>query len=351
MALLHMDGCDTYSALADAALRYPGSNTSGMGFSTTLGRFGGCCIAPGSQNTSAPSYLGGISVSPSGSTAIIAGGAVLPTTNISGPILCFYNSTAASSQTELYLDYSGGFFRLYRGYAVTLLATATIGHVNNVWHHIEVKAVVADSGGSCEVRVNGQTVINYSGDTRNTTTGTAGIDRVYFCSPGSSNSMVQGGWDDFYVMDTGGSAPLNDFIGDCRVVTLAPTSDAAVAFTRSAGASNYLTVDEGRQNGDTDYVESATVGHIDRYGYGDLAAAVSTVRAVQAITWARKTDAATRTMRNIIVSGGTTATGTSYPLLTGYAPYVTLLTTDPATASAWTPSAVNALTAGFEVVS
>jgi hypothetical protein len=351
MALLHMDGCDTYSVTADAAARYAGSNAAGMGFSTTGGRFGGGAIAPGVLTNAQPSYLGGVAVAHSGSAAIIAGGAVLPTTSFAGPVLCFYNSTAgAGTTTELYIDYSSGLFRLYRGYQATLLATATVSHVAQMWHHFEAKAVVADSGGSCEIRVNGQTIINYSGDTRQSTTGTAGIDRVYFCSPASS---VPGGgaWDDFYVMDTSGSA-LNDFIGDCRVNTLQPTSDVAVAFTRSTGASNYLTVDEGRQNGDTDYVETALgAGTIDRYGYSDLSAAVGTVRAVQAITWARKTDAATRTMRNIVVSGGTTSTGTSYPLLTSYAPYVTLLTTDPATAAAWTPSAVNAVTAGVEVVS
>lgn len=347
MALLHMDGCDTYSAVADAAARYAGSSTAGMGISTTAGRFGGGCISPGSQNNAQPSYLGGVTFAHSGTAAIIAGGAVFPQASLSGPLLCFYNSTAGSgTQTELYIDYFGGFFRLYRGYGSTLLATASVGHTLQMWHHVEVKAAVADAG-SCEIRVNGQTIINYSGDTRHSTSGTAGIDRVYFCSPGSA--PAQGAWDDFYVMDTSGST-MNDFIGDCRVHTLAPTSDAVAQFTRSTGASNYLCVDEGRQNSDTDYVESSTAGHIDKYGYGDLPAAVTTVYGAQAISWVKKTDASNRTFRTLLYSGAATATGTAIGLTTAYSPVVALTSLNPDGSVQWTPTSVNAALAGFEIV-
>jgi hypothetical protein len=212
---------------------------------------------------------------------------------------------------------------------------------------MEVKATIADSGGNVEVRINGQTFINYTGDTRNSTTGTAGIDRVTLA--GYASGTTGGMWDDFYVLDTTGSA-LNNFLGDCRVSTLAPTSDSAVQFTKSTGASNFSCVDEGRHNSDTDYVESSTAGHIDKYGYADLSANVTTVHAVQVMSYARKTDAATRTLRNKLYSSSATLDGSTTAVTYAYQPIATLATTDPNTSAAWTAAGVNAALAGVEIV-
>jgi hypothetical protein len=346
MALLWLDGCDTYTAIADAAARYAGSNTAGMGISTTSGRFGGGCIHPGALSSA--SYLGPVTVPHTGANPIFVGGAIYPPTGNNAAMLVLYNSTAASNNQELTLYYGSGFFHLYRGPLITLVATASAGTTSGIWHHLECRATCADSGGTFELRIDGVTLINYTGDTRYSTTGTAGFDRVYFCS---NNSALSGGaWDDLYVMDDTGSV-ANTWLGDCRVNTLAPTSDSAVQFTRSTGASNYLTLDEGRHNSDTDYVESATVGHIDKYGYADLAAAVATVYGLQVITWAKKTDATARTMRNKLYSGATTTDGSSYALLTTYAPFAQLTTLNPDGSVQWTPTTVNAALAGFEVVS
>ena len=347
MAVLWMDGCDSYNTVNDLALRYPGSTTGLIAVSTTGGRFGGGAIAM-INNTSnlSGSYGGPIVIPHSGSSAIIMGGAYLPSGS-SNPIMAFSNSLGGSGTIELTVYYDLGIIRLYRGTSTgTLLASSTASFAQGVYHHIEAKATIADSGGTCEVRVNGQTVINYSGDTRQSTTGTAGIDRVGFITQSGTSNY----WDDVYVLDTSGSV-ANNFLGDCRINTLAPTSDSSVQFTRSTGASNYLCVDEGRYNSDTDYVESATVGHIDKYGYADLAAGVTTVHGVQAICWARKTDAATRTMRQNIYLNASTSAQTAFTLSTSYAPYCHIATLNPDGSVQWTPTTVNAALAGIEVVS
>lgn len=347
MAIVHMDGFDTYTAIADVGLRYSGSSIASMGLSTTAGRFGGGCVALNSSASGTQALMGPITFSHSGASAMLAGGAFFGGSGGDTPIIVFYNSTATTS--ELTLAYVTGTFRLYRGTqsSGTLLASAAQGYPAGVYHSVEIKATVADAGGAVEVRINGVAAITYSGDTRASSTGTAGTDRIYFCTSGTSATL--GAWDDIYVMDTSGSV-CNDFIGDVRINTLAPTSDAAVQFTKSTGASNFSCVDEGRYNSDTDYVESATVGHIDRFGYTDLAAAVATVYGVQPITWCRKTDATVRTMRNKLVSGATTSNGSSFALTTSYLPMVTTYTLDPNTSAQWTVSNANAATAGFEVL-
>lgn len=337
MAVIWMDGFDTYTATTEVAARYAGT-TSSVTLSATGSRFAGPCYFPNTAGLT-------VNITHSGSAATIVGGTALPagTTN---PILQFFNTTASVVTPELTLINDTGTVKLYRGSSSgTLLATAAGNYTTGVWRHYEVKATVADAGGTVEVRIDGVVALTFTGDTRQSTTGTAGVDRIVFW--GSSSSL--GAWDDIYILDTSGSV-ANDFLGDVRVNTLAPTSDAAVQFTRSTGASNYLCVDETKMNSDTDYVESATVGHIDRYGYTDLAASVATVYAVQPTTWCRKTDATARTMRNKVVSGATTSNGSSFTLTTTYQAMATPLTLDPNTSAQWTVSNANAATAGFEVL-
>src|SRR5690349_11573736 len=342
-----MDGCDTYAATADILARYGGGGS--VGISTTAGRFGGGCVA---LNSSASlNGAGAVTIPHTGANAIITGCAFFQGTGGSTPIMTLYNSTASTVEITLWWDASTNQFRLQRGNqslpTSNVLASTTQSFQATLWHHIEMKSVIADSGGTCEVRANGATVINYSGDTRQSSTGTAGVDRIYFCT--YATLTTSGALDDMYIIDSTG--PINNFVGDCRINTLAPSSDSAVQFTRSTGASNYLCVDEGRQNSDTDYVESATVGNVDKYGYTDLAAGVTSVYGVQVLTWAKKTDAAIRTMRNKLYSGGTTSDGSTFTLTTGYAPYATIASVDPNTSAQWTVSNANAALAGFEVVS
>jgi hypothetical protein len=65
----------------------------------------------------------------------------------------------------------------------------------------------------------------------------------------------------------------------------------------------------------------------------------------------RKDDAAARQLRTKLKSGMTTANGTTQGMATSYLPYGDLYETDPDTTTAWTPSGVNAMHVGIEVVS
>lgn len=103
-------------------------------------------------------------------------------------------------------------------------------------------------------------------------------------------------------------------------------------------------------NSDTDYVESSTSGHVDKYGYADLAAGVTTVYGVQAISWVKKTDAGPRTFRSNLYSGASTANGTTGGLTITYSPVVALATLNPSGSIQWTPTTVNAALGGYEIV-
>lgn len=343
MAILWMDGFDTYLAKADVALRYPGSDTLNSALNATGSRFGTPCFYPQTAGLT-------VNFTHSASNPMVVGGTVLPFLNSAAPQLYLMNTTYSTANPELCLLFdTGGIVRLYRGSPSAggvLIASSTQTYSETLWQHIEVKAVIADSGGTCEVRIGGTTVINFTGDTKVSTTGTAGLDRVIF----GGSSSTRGAWDDIYILDNSGSV-ANNFLGDCRINTLAPTSDSSVQFTRSTGASNYLCVDEGKYNSDTDYVESSTVGHVDKYGFADLAAAVATVYGVQATCWVRKTDATVRTLRQNIYSNASTSAQTAFGVTVAYAPSGHVATLNPDGSVQWTPSTVNAALAGFEIVS
>jgi hypothetical protein len=64
-----------------------------------------------------------------------------------------------------------------------------------------------------------------------------------------------------------------------------------------------------------------------------------------------RTGGRARQARTKLKSGTTTADGTTQGIATSYLPYGDLYETDPDTAMAWTPSGVNTVQVGIEVVS
>jgi hypothetical protein len=130
-----------------------------------------------------------------------------------------------------------------------------------------------------------------------------------------------------------------------------PSADTAQKdWTPSTGTTNFNMVNETIENQDTNYVAAGTVGNKDLYDVTDLSFSPSVVRAVQTLLFARKDDATTRSIRNNLKSGATTANGTTRAMGATYAMFTDLYATDPNTSAAWTGTAVNAAQLGIEVV-
>jgi hypothetical protein len=204
---------------------------------------------------------------------------------------------------------------------------------------------VHDSTGSIVAYIDGDQALSVTGaDTRQQTGDDITLVRLFGAAATSANPRVMN-WDDIYVS-------VGTRLGPSRVDTLRPTADTADAdWTPSAGADHYAVVDENTVNGDTDYVSAATPGELDLYAMASLGFTPDTVHAVQVTMVARKDDAEARQVRTRLKSGTTTADGTTQGMATSYLPYGDLYATDPDTAMAWTPGAVNAMQVGIEVVS
>jgi len=331
MALLFMDGFDA----GDYATKY---TLAGIA-ATATGRFGGSSVSITSNGLkksitpSAQVFCGFAYTTPSVSNA--AGG--------SSQIFILSGDVGATEHLRI----SSGGGQVWLGRAGTQITTAAnpYGETANGWQYWEVSATIADTGGTCIIRINGTEVINFTGDTRNGGTST-NIDTVQLWRGGNNPACS---FDDFYICDATGTTN-NTFLGDVRVQTLTPNAaGSSTQWVPTGSANNWDNVNE-LPFSTTDYNSSATSGQRDLYALTDLLAGTAQVLGVQNNVVVRKTDAGARSVRTVSKSGATVVTGTAVSLSTSDTTVSTLRTTDPATSAAWTVSGVNALEAGVEVV-
>jgi hypothetical protein len=212
------------------------------------------------------------------------------------------------------------------------------------WHYIELLTTTHPTAGSYTLRVNGSTVLTASGvNTRGRTD-----DLIDAISLGMSNVGINR-FDDLYTFD--GVSPGNVLLGDCIAYRRTVSGDTAQRdFTPDTGTTNFSRIAEEAPDGDSSYVHSGLVGAKDLYAIGNLADVPSVIHAVSVNVLARKDNSATRELRTVLKSGATEAYGSPVGLPNTYKRVSAVHQTDPATGAAWTYEAVNALQAGFQVV-
>lgn len=337
MTLLYIDGFDA----RDTSLT--GRWLQDTNFNQTLtygtGRFSGSCVGMGCSSSGA---LYKRSITPSAqvyvgfalqSQVTVYGTAIFGAYGDSGTVMHFNVRRTATFQLQLY---NGN----------TLISTSAANVFDANWHYFEFMTTIADTGGRAVVKVDGATIFDYTGDTRNGGTST-NIDAICIAGGGNNGSGSLFNWfDDLYICDALGTAN-NTFLGDVRVQSLVPTgAGTTTQLTPSTGA-NWAAVDELPYSA-TDYVTGLAVGNKDTYATLDIAAGYA-VKGVQLCAIAKKTDAGTRSLKTVARSAGTDYSGGSTTLSTADTVAIRLLENDPATAAAWTTAGINAMEIGVEV--
>jgi hypothetical protein len=336
MALLFVDGFDHYAtadilkkwdALVNGSINASGGRRSGGCLTLGVGSYGVKKNLPGSYST----LIVGFALSPTG-------------TDSSNNVICVLYE---SSTIHIKLRYNtSNKIEVYRG--STLLGTTANTVPISSFTYLEIKAVIHDTTGSIVIKLNGVTDLTLTSiDTRNG--GTAGvIDQVHLGDPLTfcQNCKI----DDFYIADTSGSAPNNDFLGDVRIDTIYPTSDGNyLQFTPSTGSTHFDLVDETAPN-TTDYNSSSTVNNRDSYGMDNLAALSSqTVYGVQVNAAVLKDDAGVRSLSTMVRSSITNGDGASVSLGTSQRYISQLYELNPNGSVVWTETTVNAMEAGVKV--
>lgn len=259
-----------------------------------------------------------------------------------GSIMDWYLS--GTRQASLFINTSGQ-LNIRRGTGTIVGQSSLVTCDYNIWYYLEVKQTFDTSAGSVIVRVNGAEAINATG-INNCATGSPNADTIRLWT---DNMPVY--YDDYYILDTSGSAPTNDFLGDCRVECLFPDGNGNSSQWVGSDADstdNYLHVDETSPDSDTTYVESDTVGNKDTYTYSNLTSTSGNVFGVQSIPYWRKTDAGIRKAVTIARIGVTEVDSSAYSITDGYVFTPDLRETKPG-GGAWTITDVNNAEFGFKV--
>ena len=327
MALVFMDGFDAN----DITVKW--NNVNGTWLTTTATRFG----------SGAASICNGVSGqtfrSIPAANKVYVGFAVNVTNLNSRVPISLYGDGGTVSHITI-LTNTDGSLTLRRGITGVMTTAAGVLKVNT-WCYMEVSAVIADTGGTVTVKVDGVTAIDFTGDTKNGGTNTT-VDAVYI---GQSSNVI---YDDLYICDDTGPAPYNTFLGDTRVVTMSPSGAGASTQLTPDSGSNYARVNEMPYSA-ANNVTGTTPGQRDTYTLSDLPFGVTQIFAVQNNVIAKKTSTGAIALKPAIKSGTNVYYGATTIAGTNDATTSDLRTTDPNTSVAWTVSGVNSLEAGLEI--
>lgn len=256
--------------------------------------------------------------------------------------ICWIHTT---NDIRLYQE-NGNYFRillvsidstLYRRYYLqtTIVGTGTIpATLANVWEHLRINWLPADSGGFLQIKVDGEVDFELSGDTNPGTGSPASlINSLYL---GGNTGLIY--YDDIVLDDA-------EDPGDCRIVGINPDSDVAAAWTPSTGSDNYALVNVVPPS-DATYVITATDALDDLYGLGDWSGSGMTPKGVVLHTRAWKDTADTQRIRQLIKSGTTLVVGDETELTTTAQNLMKVQQLNPDGDVAWTNTTINALQVG-----
>jgi len=203
------------------------------------------------------------------------------------------------------------------------------------WVHVQMRFLVAFSGGQIEIRVNGSSasVHNASGLTF---TGNS-VDEITLSSGGGMTID----YCDLVVTK-------DDWPGDFTVGYYKPNGAGnSTQWTPSAG-SNFQTVDEASKD-TSDYNATSTVGNKDTFALENVTTP-SVIKCVAPIMLADKQDAGAATINAVIRHSGTdydqSAASPPFGSITYLQP--DFLETNPGTAAAWVDTDVNAMELGYK---
>lgn len=336
MALFFLDGFDHY-AIGDMTTKW--SLRNGTSQSMVTGRLGtGQAMRRTNHNQWV--YL----VTTNNASLTIGAAVKVSAWVANAQIFSVYDSTTLQCDVRIEAD---GSLRITKN-GTTLTGAVTNGVIFplNTWVYVEWQITIANSA-QTSLRLNGSQVIDVTAQDTSQSANQY-YNRVYVGGATSAAATVD--VDDLYMLDTAGGT----YLGDIRVDALKPDGNGNYTTNWSASSGQlYECVDEDQADGDTSYVSGgASVGDKITFTYFNLSAASSagTIKGIQAVSQARKTDAGTKTMRAILRSAGADRFGSNVNLSTSHAFYRYIWETNPVTSQPFTYNEINALETGVDTV-
>jgi len=365
MALVFMDGMDSYGVIDDIRQRYGFVNdnaTSGVALLPTSGVNSLQCIEMNNDERQLTLIHTGADVS---ATDHYVGFWYYPvdmasTSQADNEVMYinaagtngFVTTTSSPRIMSLWNTDAGEIF-IKNGNDTEIDRTTSTPLADGAWHWIEVRYRVSDTVGQIEVRVNEVAEINESSlDTYNGANDILGSAKPYEWTFFGLNADCW--FDDIIVWDDTGTGGMTGFIGKSIIDTFRPIADGDhTDFTLASGSDHYAMVDETGTPAETDYADGSTNGNQDSFTYDAAVSNFTSFHGIAVNTLSRATQSGLRTTREIVRSGGVDYDGATTTVTGGGDFWVTqsLWDEDPSDNSDWTKSKFDALQTGFEIVS
>lgn len=172
------------------------------------------------------------------------------------------------------------------------------------------------------------------------------------CSYSSIQGVFRwpGCYTDVYILDDTGAAPKSR-LGKVKVVTRAPIADAAVTWSKPAGAPSNASVAASIPPDMANYLSGVAVGDTDLYSSGAFNFSNETIIATSVVTSGYKTDATGNDLAAVLKIGGTVYEGAnvSLPVSSNYETTQSIFTLNPATGLKFTKAELDAANFGMRV--
>ena len=309
-----------------------------------------------------------IGVSNSRWSSNTSGARIGPTTDItaavtgSNPIYCgmavkqdagnaFYIGFLANGTLHVNLESFNGLITVRRAGTATLATYTIPNYAANNWYYYEFGAVISDTSGSVEVRLNENTVISASNvDTQN-----GGVASLYVNEVALDHAISPTNYNvtDWYVTNTNGSNPAtNGFLGDIQIFSTVPDASGDVINFLPLSSSNALMVDDGNSpDNDVTYVSSSLSGSMDLFKTTTYTGSLTNVYGMGVKVLTRKLDPGSRDIQLVIKSGSQMAFFETQSVLDSYRYTTAFFETNPNTGTAWSSmSDVNNTQIGYTII-
>lgn len=289
-----------------------GFNSSTQGPNNTVARTGDYSMYCTNQNGVLRKTYGGLKMVAGAGVAVYMPS--LP--NDTGSRIRFVFRSQANADLLTVTVNTDGTVSCYIGsYTGTLVGTSISALTASGWHHLEVKAVISETLGSIEVRLNGETIFVAT----DLNTGTAEISQFAFLVRSSSFASATNTYiDDLVLWDDQGGIN-DDFIGPVRVYTVFPDGDISPSdWTPVGAATNSAAIDESAPDGDTSYTQGDTEGDTFQVTLPTLPGDIGLINAVQVVNMSRVSEAGAAQIQVSVESGAESEQGSLHTLTTAY---------------------------------
>ncbi len=259
---------------------------------------------------------------------------------LGGNIFTLFNMAATSNNRNILSQLGDGTLTVGHEFG-SLAVIPSFTMVTGRFYYFEMQCTDVVVGttqtSTYEVRADG--VVIYTGSAVDVgTRQNRGLANFSLGGPGGGNTAI---WDDIYVTET-------EFLGDIRIGVIRPNGDTAdAAWTPSAAVAHYTLIDDITPDYDVTYLEGGAVSDTEKEQMENITSG-GTIKAIQAIWFARKTASGVATSEGILDHLGTEDLAPeSFASFLSYLYNRVGYRKSPFTGNDWTRAEINALLMGI----